>query len=47
MEEYLFHCLILSHITTKVLADALFGTGEEATARRRRRKKTLNNKESS
>jgi hypothetical protein len=42
MVEYLFHCLILSHITTKVLAGALFGTGEEATARIRRRKKDTN-----
>jgi len=38
MEEYLFHCLMLSHITTEVLASALFGTGEEAATRRRRRK---------
>jgi hypothetical protein len=42
MEEYLFYCLILSNINTKVLAGALFGTGEEATARRRRRKKDIN-----
>jgi hypothetical protein len=41
MEEYLFHSLILSHIITKVLDGALFGTGEEAAARRRRRKNRL------
>jgi len=39
MEDYLFHCLILSHITTEVLAGALFGTGEETTAIRSRKKK--------
>jgi len=46
MKRYLFHCLILPHITTKVLAGPLFGTGEEATARRRIKKILVNNKES-